>query len=251
MGILSLKDSLLLLGFTKLPSFDSEYFRYRKAMGYLVLVNTTTKQYYSVFTIDAVTCINQAISMIKGDYAERAKDFPTALQMSSIMDWELYFNANCVDTSLKTPVRVLLEDYSALTTGKSKLDPAKPCWAYIVTYNTFKRTFFISDDKELDDPGAIGKFLRKWRESLESALNRGSIQLKQYYAECSTHSIALNQWMRDDMSGFTVQSVDSIAGQPRSTVVDYVTRSNKSLSIKHRIKAEFVSQPKVWNSEHD
>lgn len=251
MKILNLRDSLLLLGFTKLPSFDSEYFRYRKSIGFLVLVNTTTKQYYSVFTIDAVVCINQAISMVKGDYAERAKDFPTALQMSSIMDWELYFNGNCVDTSLKTPVRVLLEGYTPLTTYKSKLDPTKPCWAYVVTYNTFKRTFFISDETELDTVGAVGKFLRKWRESLEAALNRGSIQLKQYYAECDTHSVALNLWMRNELSGFTVQAIDEVAGQPRSTVVDYVTRSNKSLSNKHRAKAEFVSQPKVGNPEHE
>lgn len=230
----TLKDNLLELGFEQLPSFDSDHFRYRKSIGYLVMVNITTKHCYSVFTINAVCCMQSAIKLVKGEYADRARDLQTALKLSALYDWEIFFNNDIHSRQLKGQLATLLEGYQSLNTSRSRLDQTELTWAYQVCFSHTDRSFVISENKELNTLAAISKFLMKWRSSLEASLNRGSINLYQYYTDCNHLAVATKQWLSNDVTGFVVKPLPEHSNKPRNEVTTYANKCNVTFTNAYR-----------------
>lgn len=229
---------LTAIGFEKLPSFDSEYFRYRKKIGFLVLLNVKTKQCYSVFTINAITCLQSAIRLVKGEYADRARDLEHALKLSALYDWEVYFNKNTKGNELRESVEGLLEGYTSLNTFKSRLDQTEPTWAYSVVFKPVQRTFVVTSRTPLDKSGAISAFLLKWKSSLESTLNRASISVQEYYVDSNHLGIATNYWLSSKTGQFEVTPQEHYAGKPRKQVCDFASRTNMATSLKYRTKLQ-------------
>ncbi len=232
----TLNNHLKALGFEQLPSFDSSYFRYRKSVGFLVMVNVKTKHCYSVFTINAVSCLQSAIRLVKGEYADRARDLQTALKLSALYDWEIYFNNSNSSRELRDQLKGLLEGYQSLNTNKSRLDQTEPSWAYLVSFKHVERSFVICENTTLNNITAISKFLLKWRSSLEAGLNRGTINLQQYYTDCDNHTLATKQWMSNNAEGFVVTAIPEYDGKPRGLVMEYVNKRNVTLTNTYRRK---------------
>lgn len=231
---MSLKqDELRALGFTLLPGIDPEYFEHRQRVGFLLLINEKHKLYYNLFTINAHSCLKSAARLIKGDYADRARDLRDALRKSELEDWDVFFFA-LGQLEQRDSVKELLSGYQSLNTQKSRIDREEATWGYHVRFKDADRLFAIYGNKPMTHEEAIASFLRKWRTSLDAAINRRSVDLPTYYKGCTQLATATKCWMADDKDSFSIVEITALSGKTRKEVVGHANRENIIRTVAYR-----------------
>lgn len=221
-------------GFVKLPDFNPNYFKYRNKVGFLLFLNETLKLSYQLFTINAHSCISSAKRLVCGEDADRALDLKEALVNSELTDWSIYFRPNGLYPGLKESVSELVQDYATLNTNRSRINQNEATWAYLVFHEGFKRGFTIISNKQLVKEEIIGKFLRQWRRTLDNAVNRGRLALPLYYAGCEQITAAMQEWMRGDITNFSIVEVEQLAGKPRSEVTKQTEHKNARMTVEYQ-----------------
>jgi hypothetical protein len=201
---MEIETKLGTLGFQKLPSLDPIYFEFRDRVGFLLLVQINKKLRYQLHTINAHRCLETARAAVLGMYADRAVDLKAALRESQIDDWEVYFRPNGLYPGQDHQISFLLGDYRNLNTRRSLHNPHEITWSYRVHYAAFNRSFVINSRSVMTDEEAVCAFLYKWRQSLGTALRRGTIALTAYYTGCEELAQASKQWMNNEFSPFSI-----------------------------------------------
>jgi hypothetical protein len=231
---MSLKKQLIDLGFQQIPSLDPAHFLHRSRVGYLLLVQTRNRLSYQLHTVNAHRCLETARKAVLGYYVDRAMDLKAALEASQIDDWTVYFRPDGLYPGLAEKLESLLRRYKSLNTRRSRLDPEADTWGYQVTYPKYARGFTITSARPQSPENLIADFLHKWRNALDAALNRHSIDLTTYYVGCNQIAEASRQWMDNRLTEFCILSTTAGEAGKRKIVVAAAGLDNHRFSMEYR-----------------
>lgn len=229
-----LPEQLTTLGFKQLPDFDPDYFQHRHRVGFLLLINHSQKLKYQIFTINALSCLATAQQLINGEQANRSQALQEALRKSHEDDWEIYFRPHGLYPGLRVSVNELFAEYRSLNTITQRVDMSEATWAYQIFHEDFARLIAVTSNKPLTEELAIGKFLQKWRKSLEDSLNRRKLGLARYYLGCDQLAQATQQWIKGETKNFAIVEIQKVAGKPRREVSGFTAVQNAKMTIVYR-----------------